>query len=79
MDAAVYNAITNIRHYSLEVVQNPLRARMCGFGDKVRDLLCKTSMAADERPCLQDRRPLAPAAVAKMVVRGDDNSIVDVG
>jgi hypothetical protein len=23
------------RHYSLEVVQHPLRARMCGFGDKV--------------------------------------------
>ncbi|KAF5333238.1 hypothetical protein D9611_002518 [Ephemerocybe angulata] len=47
------------RHYSLEVVQHPLRARMCGFGDK-------------------DRRPLAPAAVAKMVVRREDNSIVDV-
>ena len=24
------------RYYSLEVAQNPLRARMCGFGDKVR-------------------------------------------
>ncbi|KAF8450647.1 velvet factor [Boletus edulis BED1] len=47
------------RHYSLQVVQHPLRARMCGFGDK-------------------DRRPLAPAAVAKMVVRREDNSIVDV-
>jgi hypothetical protein len=23
------------RYYSLEVVQHPLRARMCGFGDKV--------------------------------------------
>lgn len=23
------------RHYSLEIVQHPLRARMCGFGDKV--------------------------------------------
>lgn len=23
------------RHYSLHVVQHPLRARMCGFGDKV--------------------------------------------
>ena len=23
-------------HYSLEVVQSPSRARMCGFGDKVR-------------------------------------------
>ncbi|CCM00655.1 uncharacterized protein FIBRA_02693 [Fibroporia radiculosa] len=47
------------KHYSLEVVQHPLRARMCGFGDK-------------------DRRPLAPAAVAKMVVRREDGSIVDV-
>ncbi|KAF9464858.1 velvet factor [Collybia nuda] len=47
------------KHYSLEVVQHPLRARMCGFGDK-------------------DRRPLAPAAVAKMIVRRDDNSLVDV-
>ncbi|CAE6371411.1 unnamed protein product [Rhizoctonia solani] len=44
--------------YSLEVVQHPLRARMCGFGDK-------------------DRRPLAPAAVAKMLVRRRDNTFVD--
>jgi hypothetical protein len=28
--------ILNCRHYALEVVQHPLRARMCGFGDKVR-------------------------------------------
>ncbi|THV08274.1 hypothetical protein K435DRAFT_958870 [Dendrothele bispora CBS 962.96] len=47
------------KHYSLEVTQHPIRARMCGFGDK-------------------DRRPLAPAAVAKMIVRRDDNSLVDV-
>lgn len=47
------------KHYSLEVVQHPLRARMCGFGDK-------------------DRRPLAPAAVAKMIVRSQDKSLVDV-
>lgn len=47
------------KHYSLEVVQHPIRARMCGFGDK-------------------DRRPLAPAVVAKMVVRRENNSIVDV-
>ncbi|KAJ6490269.1 velvet factor [Mycena vitilis] len=46
-------------YYSLEMVQHPLRARMCGFGDK-------------------DRRPLAPAAVARMVVKRDDNSLVDV-
>jgi hypothetical protein len=25
----------NTRHYSLEIVQHPIRARMCGFGDKV--------------------------------------------
>lgn len=27
------------RFYTLEVVQNPVRARMCGFGDKVRPAL----------------------------------------
>ncbi|TRM68219.1 velvet factor [Schizophyllum amplum] len=47
------------KYYSLDVVQHPVRARMCGFGDK-------------------DRRPLAPAAVATMVVRRDDNTLVDV-
>ncbi|GJE84344.1 velvet complex subunit B [Phanerochaete sordida] len=47
------------KYYSLEVVQNPIRARMCGFGDK-------------------DRRPLAPAAVAKMHVQREDHSVVDV-
>ncbi|KAJ3932990.1 MAG: velvet factor-domain-containing protein [Lentinula lateritia] len=47
------------KYYSLQIVQHPLRARMCGFGDK-------------------DRRPLAPAAVAKMVVRRDDNGLVEV-
>ncbi|KZT71449.1 hypothetical protein DAEQUDRAFT_687309 [Daedalea quercina L-15889] len=47
------------KYYSIEVAQNPLRARMCGFGDK-------------------DRRPLAPAAVAKMIVRREDGSAVDV-
>ncbi|KAL4249637.1 Velvet domain-containing protein [Abortiporus biennis] len=47
------------KYYSLEVVQDPIRARMCGFGDK-------------------DRRPLAPAAVAKMIVQREDHSLVDV-
>ncbi|KIY49492.1 hypothetical protein FISHEDRAFT_72812 [Fistulina hepatica ATCC 64428] len=46
------------KHYSIEVVQHPIRARMCGFGDK-------------------DRRPLAPAAVVKMVVRNEDDSVVN--
>ncbi|CAK5262483.1 unnamed protein product [Mycena citricolor] len=46
-------------HYSLEMVQHPLRARMCGFGDK-------------------DRRPLAPAAVARLVVKREDGTPLDV-
>ncbi|PAV21332.1 developmental regulator [Pyrrhoderma noxium] len=49
----------NDKHYSLEVIQHPIRARMCGFGDK-------------------DRRPLAPAAVAKMIVKSEDDSLVSV-
>ncbi|KAG6903396.1 hypothetical protein C0995_005419 [Termitomyces sp. Mi166 len=57
--ATLVNLTLRSRHYSLEVVQHPLRARMCGFGDK-------------------DRRPLAPAAVAKMVVKRENDSIVDV-
>lgn len=64
------------RHYSLHVVQHPLRARMCGFGDKVRPrhaTLFRVFIYLHK-----DRRPLAPAAVAKMVVRREDNSIVDV-
>ncbi|KAG9041981.1 hypothetical protein FS837_011497 [Tulasnella sp. UAMH 9824] len=48
----------NIRHYSLEVVQHPIRARMCGFGDK-------------------DRRPLAPAAIAKMITRDEQGQVLD--
>ncbi|KAG8996627.1 hypothetical protein FRB90_012685 [Tulasnella sp. 427] len=46
------------RHYWLEVVQHPIRARMCGFGDK-------------------DRRPLAPAAIAKMITRDEHGTILD--
>jgi len=45
------------RHYALEVAQHPIRARMCGFGDK-------------------DRRPLAPAAIAKMIVRDEQNEVI---
>ncbi|KAH6915096.1 velvet factor [Coprinopsis sp. MPI-PUGE-AT-0042] len=59
METAGSRLTVLIRYYSLEVVQHPLRARMCGFGDK-------------------DRRPLAPAAVAKMIVRTEDQKLVDV-
>lgn len=65
------------RHYSLQVVQHPLRARMCGFGDKV----CPLSPTTSPHFTIafpKDRRPLAPAAVAKMIVRREDNSVVDV-
>lgn len=48
----------NRRFYSLEVTQEPIRARMCGFGDK-------------------DRRPLAPATVAKLVIKNEDQSLVN--
>ncbi|KAI6047533.1 velvet factor-domain-containing protein [Pisolithus marmoratus] len=58
-DVGQWSQWSGRRRYSLEVVQHPIRARMCGFGDK-------------------DRRPLAPAVVAKMIVRRDDDSVVDV-
>ncbi|KAI9513272.1 velvet factor-domain-containing protein [Russula earlei] len=48
----------NRRFYSLEVVQEPIRARMCGFGDK-------------------DRRPLAPATVAKLIIKNEDQTLVN--
>jgi len=48
----------NRRFYSLEVVQEPIRARMCGFGDK-------------------DRRPLAPATVVKLVIKNEDQTLVN--
>lgn len=44
----------------MEVTQEPIRARMCGFGDK-------------------DRRPLAPATVAKLVIKNEDQSMVNDG
>lgn len=34
-DSISHHSPSWLRHYSLEVVQHPLRARMCGFGDKV--------------------------------------------
>ncbi|TFK55605.1 hypothetical protein OE88DRAFT_639058 [Heliocybe sulcata] len=58
-DPNVWTQGSGTKTYSLDVVQHPIRARMCGFGDK-------------------DRRPLAPAAVAKMIVRNPDGSLVEV-
>lgn len=53
---------------------------MCGFGDKVDfssifPILCITITHAPRLPG-QDRRPLAPAAVAKLVVKDKDDRII---
>ncbi|KAH8118738.1 velvet factor-domain-containing protein [Phellopilus nigrolimitatus] len=70
----------NAKHYSLEVIQNPIRARMCGFGDKVCFSVVRVASLINScvRLARQDRRPLAPAAVAKMTIRREDNTIVDI-
>ncbi|KAI0320659.1 velvet factor-domain-containing protein [Amylostereum chailletii] len=52
-DNLTWGSSYNRKYYSLEVTQQPVRARMCGFGDK-------------------DRRPLAPATVAKITVKDED-------
>ena len=76
LDLSVPHSTTNLifRHYSLEVVQHPLRARMCGFGDKAS---YRPSTLIQYLTGVQDRRPLAPAAVAKMLVRRQDDTVVD--
>jgi Velvet factor len=35
----LHRSLHSYRFYSLEVAQEPIRARMCGFGDKVRHSL----------------------------------------
>lgn len=50
---------------------------MCGFGDKVQSALSDLKNKAQNSFALQDRRPLAPAAVCRMVVKREDNSLVD--
>ncbi|KAI0032953.1 velvet factor-domain-containing protein [Vararia minispora EC-137] len=57
-DAQSWGSWRDGKHYRLEVIQQPIRARMCGFGDK-------------------DRRPLAPATVAKLVVHDEHDSPID--
>jgi hypothetical protein len=57
----------------LEILQNPTRGRTCGFGDKVgRSPHCSRwmshSLITDSiSPSEQDRRPIAPALIAKLV------------
>ncbi|KAI5281539.1 hypothetical protein KEM54_003209, partial [Ascosphaera aggregata] len=67
------------RLYSLEVVQQPIRARMCGFGDKDVHHIDNTSRDADEEKeetksagtssVKPDRRPITPPPCVRLIVR----------
>lgn len=59
---------------SLEVAQQPVRARMCGFGDKViwsLVVLREQTIAwyTDVCTTIQDRRPITPPPCIRLVVR----------
>lgn len=63
--------------YSLDIVQQPVRARMCGFGDKVSPAdWCRATTFSDasRQPSLilgavQDRRPITPPPCVRLVVK----------
>jgi hypothetical protein len=60
---------------SLDVVQQPIRARMCGFGDKVRDQVESFHLLID----MQDRRPITPPPCVRLIVRdASSNKEVDI-
>ncbi len=54
------------REWALEVPQQPIRARMCGFGDKVCAYVGLTSRRAKTK---QDRRPITPPPCVRLIVR----------
>ena len=54
------------REWALEVPQQPIRARMCGFGDKVCTSVLSSSHGAD---MMQDRRPITPPPCVRLIVR----------
>ncbi|KAI9717537.1 MAG: hypothetical protein M1812_004678 [Candelaria pacifica] len=61
----------NGRIYTLEVVQQPIRARMCGFGDK--------SKSRENNGSPQDRRPITPPPCVRLIVRdADTDKEVDI-
>lgn len=57
------------RSWSLQVVQQPIRARMCGFGDKVGDFSADNCFATSFLTQLQDRRPITPPPCIRLIVR----------
>ena len=50
---------------------------MCGFGDKVRQSIVYLTPPVNPLSSYQDRRPLAPATVAKLVIKNEDQSLVN--
>lgn len=70
--------------YVFVVVQQPVRARACGFGDKVRQALEGDSLPSvtDASYCpllslAQDRRPLSPTPIIKCIVYDRQGNVVD--
>ena len=53
------------RAWALEVVQQPVRARMCGFGDKV--WFDSVHMYTDAKAS-QDRRPISPPPCIRLLI-----------
>lgn len=53
--------------WRLDVVQQPIRARMCGFGDKVRSSK-RISNAIRTNIPWQDRRPITPPPCVRLIV-----------
>ena len=56
------------RSWSLQVVQQPIRARMCGFGDKVGEFF-RCHCFATSFNTSQDRRPITPPPCIRLIVR----------
>ena len=51
----------------LDVVQQPKRARMCGFGDKVH-IYRSSSVNKGTDIILQDRRPITPPPCIRLII-----------
>jgi len=71
----------SLLHFSLDIIPsrsfNTLCAHVCAVS-VIRSVATPSFFYPRHNLYFQDRRPLAPAAVAKMVVRKEDNSVVDV-
>jgi hypothetical protein len=51
-------------------------ATKCVFFPHLFRDLCRTACFPEANPLAQDRRPLAPAAIAKLVVTDKDNRVI---